>query len=61
MGLLNVTAEKDLCKPCAVAMERDYTLKRITGKAIKITCASCDRRRYGLTYEATKKPRSERK
>ena len=63
MGLLlrKTPSEKDPCKPCAIAMERDYTLKRISGKAVKITCASCEQRRYGLTYEVTKKPRSEKK
>ena len=62
MGLLpsKAPAEKELCKPCAVAMERDYTVKRIGGKAVKITCASCGRRRYGIAYEVTKKRRNEK-
>jgi len=53
--------EQDLCKPCAVAMAQAHSLKRQSGKADKITCASCGRRRYGLTYEVTKKSRSEKR
>ncbi len=42
----------ELCKPCAVARSRrGVRLKTVSGRADKITCADCGRRRYGQTYE----------
>lgn len=57
MGLLprKATDHQPLCKPCAIEMERDHKLKAQPGRTAKITCAHCNRRRYGLTYEVTKK------
>lgn len=57
MGLLPTRSptQKTLCKPCAIAMAQDHKLKALPGRTDKITCARCERRRYGLAYEVTKK------
>lgn len=56
MGLLPKAPKyKTLCKPCAIAMAQGHKLKAQPGRAEKITCARCDRRRYGLAYEVTEK------
>ena len=57
MGLLprRSPTMKTLCKPCAISLERDHKLKALPGRTEKITCAQCNRRRYGLAYEVTKK------
>ena len=46
----------DLCVACAEMLKEGYTLKKISGGVDnKITCSNCGRRRYGATYELTKK------
>ena len=49
---------KTLCKPCAVHLTKaGARLTHIGGRGHKITCALCERRRYGADYaiEAQKK------
>lgn len=44
----------DLCRPCAIAIESEgKKLCRPVKHGInnKVTCESCNRRRYGMTYE----------
>lgn len=46
--------EMDLCRPCACEIERDGKQRlRPVRSSInnKVTCAKCQRRRYGMTYE----------
>lgn len=46
----------DLCYPCSITLQEVYSLKKILEVVDgKITCAECKRRRYGATYEATRK------
>ena len=46
----------DLCGACAEQMKEGYALKKISGGIDnKVTCDNCGRRRYGATYELTKK------
>jgi len=46
----------DLCGACAEQMKEAYSLKRVHGGVDnKVTCDNCGRRRYGATYELTKK------
>ncbi len=46
----------DLCVPCAALLGEGFTLTKIAGGVNnKITCAHCGKRRYGDTYEMTKK------
>lgn len=51
-----VSMQHDLCQKCAEIMKEGYILKRIRGGVDnKVTCAQCGKRRYGATYELTKK------
>lgn len=46
--------KKELYKPCAVDLTaRGKTVKPLTGRSGKITCAECGRRKFGITYEVT--------
>ena len=46
----------DLCGACAEELKEGYALKKISGGVDnKVTCSHCGRRRYGGTYELTKK------
>lgn len=48
--------EKTLCGACAALLRRGYSLEKISGGVDnKITCDECGRRRYGATYEVTRK------
>ena len=54
--------KKELCKPCAIALEnRGKTVKAAGGRCAKITCAECGRRRFGYTYEVTGWPHRRKK
>lgn len=47
----------DLCRPCAVEIEKTQGVKLRTvkqGVNMKVTCMVCGRRRYGATYELQK-------
>lgn len=45
-----------LCKPCSLGVVADgKKVKQLPGKAEKITCAECGRRRYGSEFEVTEK------
>lgn len=45
-----------LCVPCAEKMKSGYTVTRkVRSKDEKVSCALCGRRRYGATYEITRK------
>ena len=49
----------DLCGACVEELKEGYDLKRIGGGVDnKITCVNCGRRRYGGTFELTKKEKS---
>ena len=46
----------ELCRACEETLKEGYDLKRIGGGVDnKITCANCQRRRYGGIFELTKK------
>ena len=46
----------DLCGTCAAKMENGYKLVQLSRPANnKIVCGVCQRKRYGATYEVTKK------
>ena len=48
----------NLCKPCAMGLVAERkSVKQVAARCEKITCAQCGRRRYGVTYEVTEKPR----
>jgi len=47
--------EKTLCRPCAEGFGSIGKIKALTGKAVKITCDACGRRRFGLRYEVEEK------
>ena len=48
--------KKTLCKPCAVALAASgKTVKPIAHRCDKITCSACGRRRFGITYEVTRR------
>lgn len=48
-----------LCGRCAGLLQEGYSLKKIAGGVDnKITCENCRRRRYGATYELSKKKNS---
>ena len=54
--------EKELCKPCAVALAaKGKTVKPAGHRCEKITCAECGRRRFGITYEVTGWPTRSKK
>lgn len=44
-----------LCVPCAEDLKERYELKLIPGRAEKLTCDYCGKRRYGSTYEVEQK------
>lgn len=45
-----------LCRPCAEALGREWSLRRLSGgRDNKVTCDRCGRRRYGVTYELSRK------
>ncbi len=46
----------DLCGVCAAKLATAYAIRKVAGGVDnKITCAECGRRRYGGTYDVTKK------
>lgn len=46
----------ELCTACREVMKDAYTLARVGGGVDnKITCSVCGKRRYGYTYDVTKK------
>ena len=46
----------DICGTCLAAVREAYNIKLLTrGVGNKITCDKCGRRRYGGTYEVTKR------
>ena len=46
----------DLCGTCAAKMQDGYKLTQLPRPANnKVLCGLCNRRRYGATYEVTKK------
>lgn len=46
----------DLCGRCAARKAATHEVRKVAGGVDnKITCAACGRRRYGGTYEVTKK------
>ncbi len=46
----------DLCGACLAQVRADHAIKLLTrGVGNKITCDKCGRRRYGGTYEVTKR------
>jgi len=48
--------QKDMCRPCAEAAKAENSVKAVsTGVNKKITCAVCGRRRFGATYEVSRK------
>lgn len=46
---------KLLCTPCAAKLAESRPVKSLGGKAQKITCAACSRRRFGTLYEVGRK------
>lgn len=46
----------ELCGQCAAKMEAGYKLKQLP-RAVnqKVFCGLCQRKRYGATYEVTKR------
>lgn len=51
-----ISVKYDLCGTCAEQLKEGYNLKKISGGVDnKITCSNCGRRRYGASYELTKK------
>ena len=49
----------DLCGVCAAKLATAYAIRKVAGRVDnKITCAECGRRRYGGTYEVSRKTRS---
>lgn len=50
--------KRKFCLPCYLALqvEGKHNIKRVSGgKNNKITCWKCKRRRYGATYEISRK------
>ena len=48
--------KKALCKPCSLGLvAAGMKVKQLPGKAEKITCAECGRRRYGSEFEVAEK------
>ena len=48
--------KKALCKPCSLGLiAAGMKVKQLPGKAEKITCVECGRRRFGAEYEVTEK------
>lgn len=48
--------KQDLCGACLAQVRADHAIKLLTrGVGNKITCDKCGRRRYGGTYEVTKR------
>lgn len=55
-------AVHELCVPCANRYSEAFKVVRIGGGSDnKITCEHCKKRRYGGTYEVTRKPKGEKK
>lgn len=51
-----VRMKQDLCGACLARVRADHEIKLLTrGVGNKITCAKCGRRKYGGTYEVTKR------
>ena len=48
-----------LCVPCAEDLKERYELKLIPGRAEKLTCDYCGKRRYGSTYEVEQKKKAK--
>lgn len=47
---------KVMCKPCSLGeVAAGKKIKQVSGKFEKITCSVCGRRRFGATFEVTKK------
>lgn len=52
----------ELCGKCANLMKEGFALKRVAGGVDqKVTCANCGKRRYGATYEVSRKERQNEK
>lgn len=49
--------KRQFCLPCFLELKAAGThdIKRIAGKAVKITCWRCKRRRFGADYEIERK------
>ena len=46
----------DLCGPCRAKLETAYAMRKVRETVNgKIVCAECGRKRYGATYEVTKR------
>lgn len=55
-------AVHELCVPCANRYSEAFTVKKVSGGADnKITCEHCKKRRYGGTYEVTRKKKEAKK
>lgn len=50
-----------LCVPCAEDLKEQYDLTLIPGRAEKLTCDYCGKRRYGSKYEVEQKAEPKRK
>ena len=47
---------KAMCKPCSMGeVAAGMKVKQVSGKFEKITCDVCKRRRFGATFDVTKK------
>lgn len=48
--------ERDLCGACVAKLKVGFSVRKIAGGVDqKVICAECRRRRYGGTYEVSKK------
>lgn len=52
--------ERDLCGACVAKLKVGFSVRKIAGGVNqKVICAECGRRRYGGTYEVSKKETDE--
>ncbi len=52
--------KRELCVPCAIELGKTKEVTKVGYRREKITCAECNRRRFGGLYEV-KRQRKEQK
>lgn len=53
--------KRELCVPCSIELGKTKDVKKIEHRRDKITCAECQRRRFGGLYEIKRKRKEQTK
>lgn len=58
--MTTMTMRKTLCGRCAAELKAGYDVRKVSGADTKVNCESCGKRRYGGTFEITRKGAGKR-